>query len=418
VSDTLVEVNDLKKHFPIKGGLFGIEGYVKAVDGVSFKIQRGETLGVVGESGCGKSTVARCLLRLIKPTSGEIKYHFENGKSVDFLKARGHELHELRRHMQIVFQDPFSSLNPRMLVKDIIAEPLRTFRVVSGLNVLTTVRRLLGLVGLGDEHLYRYPHEMSGGQLQRVCVARAIALEPEFLILDEPTSALDVSVQAQILNLLKKLQKELGLTYLFITHNLKVVDFLGDRIAVMYLGRIVEVAQRNELFKKPLHPYSEALLSAIPAADPDVKNLEKAIELVGDVPEPINPPAGCAFHPRCPRVFDQCGFEGRDLLAFLDSNLDGEMRKRLKITIKDSQIFVAPRETRFSSSIQAVQAVIDKGKSSGLPMFSALKSVNMDTAEILTAAFKPPVEPILQCAEKDHQVSCFLYHPPTAHQNG
>jgi oligopeptide transport system ATP-binding protein len=416
VSDTLLEVNNLKKHFPIKGGLFRVEGYVKAVDGVSFKIRRGETLGLVGESGCGKSTVARCLLRLIKSTSGEVKYHFESGKSIDFLKVRGHELHELRRHMQIVFQDPFSSLNPRMLIKDIVAEPLRTFRVVTGLNVLTTVRRLLGLVGLGDEHLYRYPHEMSGGQLQRVCVARAIALEPEFLILDEPTSSLDVSVQAQILNLLKKLQRELGLTYLFITHNLKIVDFLADRIAVMYLGRIVEVAQREEFFKKPLHPYSEALLSAIPAADPDVKNLERAIELVGDVPEPINPPAGCAFHPRCPRAFDQCGFEGRDLLAFLDSNLDVEIRRSLKIAIKDSKVFIAPRETRFSSSIPAVQAVIDKGKSSDLPMFSALEPIRAENAETLIISFKPPVEPILQSAGKDHEVSCFLY-PPTTHQN-
>jgi len=411
MTQTLVEATNLKKYFPIKAGLLKIGGYVKAVDDVSFEIRRGETLGVVGESGCGKSTVARCLLRLIEPTDGEITYQFEGSGSVDFLKARKRELHELRRHMQIVFQDPFSSLNPRMLIKDIVAEPLRTFKAASGRGVLDNVRRLLSFVGLGEEHLYRYPHEMSGGQLQRVCVARAIALDPEFLILDEPTSALDVSVQAQILNLLKRLQKELGMTYLFITHNLKVVDFMADRIAVMYLGKIVEVAQRGEFFEKTMHPYSQALLSAIPAADPDAKRLEKAIELVGDVPEPINPPLGCPFHPRCPRVFDRCGLEGRDLHAYLDSNLDIETMKKLAISVRDTRISIAAKDPRSPEALQTVQTLIDNGRKLGQPMFSAIESVNEERRGEVTVIFRPPVQPPLQSAGYDHEVSCFLYHP-------
>jgi oligopeptide/dipeptide ABC transporter ATP-binding protein len=414
VTQTLVEAKNLKKYFPIKEGLLKIEKFVKAVDDVSFQVRRGETLGVVGESGCGKSTVARCLLRLIEPTDGEITYQFEESGSIDLLKARRRELHELRRHMQIVFQDPFSSLNPRMLIKDLVAEPLRTFKAASGLELLRTVRRLLQFVGLGDEHLYRYPHEMSGGQLQRVCVARAIALEPEFLILDEPTSALDVSVQAQILNLLKRLQKDLGMTYLFITHNLKVVDFMADRIAVMYLGKIVEVAQRGELFGKPMHPYSQALLSAIPAAHPDAKRLEKAIELVGDVPEPINPPLGCPFHPRCPSVFDQCGFEGRDLLAYFDSNLDTETMRRLAVRARDMNISIAAKDPRSPEALQTAQTLIDNGRKLGQPMFSAIESVNEERRGEVTVIFRPAVQPLLQSAGHDHEVSCFLYHPPSA----
>lgn len=300
MSENLIEVKGLKKYFPIQGGIIAktVEN-VKAVDGVDFYIKKGETLGLVGESGCGKTTVGRSILRLTEPTAGEVLFEGEN-----ILKYKHTDMQKFRQNIQIVFQDPNSSLNPRMLVKDIISEPLIINGMRPGDEMDHRVNTLLEAVGLNPVHANRYPHEFSGGQKQRIGIARAIALRPKFLVLDEPTSSLDVSVQSQILNKLKDLQKDLGLTYLFISHNLIVVKYLSDRVAVMYLGKIVESAKTGELFEKPLHPYTQALLSAIPVPDPGIKR--QRIILEGDVPTPINPPAGCRFHTRCRHRMDIC----------------------------------------------------------------------------------------------------------------
>ena len=299
-SDGLLVVNNLEKRFPIKGGIFSKEvASVKAVQGVSFAIKRGETLGLVGESGCGKSTLGRCVLRLIEPSSGEI---FFNGENV--LAMKQEELRRIRRKMQIIFQDPFASLNPRMTVGSIISEPIKIHGLASGPDINKRVLKLLDLCGLRAEAINRYPHEFSGGQRQRICIARALAVEPEFIVCDEPVSALDVSIQAQIVNLLQDLQKELKLTYLFIAHDLKVVEHISNRVAVMYLGRIVELASADVLYEKPLHPYTKALFSAIPMPNPRGKR--QRIILQGDVPSPISVPPGCTFHPRCPIVKVNC----------------------------------------------------------------------------------------------------------------
>ncbi len=289
----MIEVKGLKTYFPIKESIFGgTVQEIKAVDDVDFYIKRGETLGLVGESGCGKTTVGRAILRLVEPTDGEI--NFENN---NILNIKSNEMQKLRHNMQIVFQDPNSSLNPRMLVKDVIAEPLVINGMKHGRELDERVNKLLEVVGLNPIHAYRYPHEFSGGQRQRICIARALALNPKFIVLDEPTSSLDVSVQSQILNKLNDLQREFGLTYLFISHNMIVVKYLSDRVAVMYLGKIVELAVTGQLFDKPLHPYTQALISAIPVPDPDYKKCRIILE--GDVPTPINPPQGCRFHTRC-----------------------------------------------------------------------------------------------------------------------
>ncbi len=305
----LLEVRGLKKYFPVRRGVFRrIVGWVKAVDDVDFFIQEGETLGLVGESGCGKTTTGRTILRLIEPTAGEILFRSKRlGRVVDIAKMKQREMKPLRREMQIIFQDPYSSLNPRMTVGDIVGEPLVVHRVARGKEKERKVVELLQAVGLKPEHMRRYPHEFSGGQRQRIGIARALALDPQLIVCDEPVSALDVSIQAQVLNLLEDLQDEFHLTYLFIAHDLSVVKHISDRVAVMYLGKIVELAETEELFTHPMHPYTEALLSAVPVPDPDYK--KERILLQGDVPSPINPPPGCYFHPRCSYAKEICSKE-------------------------------------------------------------------------------------------------------------
>jgi peptide/nickel transport system ATP-binding protein/oligopeptide transport system ATP-binding protein len=296
----LVEVKNLVKYFPVRGGLLQrVVAYVQAVENVSFTIRAGETFGMVGESGCGKTTIGRTILRLVPATSGEVLF---NGK--DVFKANTRELKALRRDMQIIFQDPFSSLDPRMPVGESIAEGLLVHGMRNPKDRFDIVINTLRKVGLEDYHARRYPHEFSGGQRQRIGIARALALRPKFIVCDEPVSALDVSIQAQVLNILKELQREFNLTYLFIAHNLSVVEHISDRIAVMYLGKMVELAGRDDLFRDPKHPYTQALLSAIPIPDPDLKR--KRIILKGDVPSPLRPPSGCRFHPRCPVAIDKC----------------------------------------------------------------------------------------------------------------
>jgi len=301
----LLEVKNLKKHFPLRQGFLGRgAGTVKAVDGISLHILQGETLGLVGESGSGKTTAGRTILRAFNPTEGEIIFHLQDGPATDLAKLSPTELRAFRRHAQMIFQDPYSSLNPRMTVRDIIAEPLVAGGVAQGDEVDERVRETARRCQLSLEHLRRYPHAFSGGQRQRIGIARALVVQPQFVVCDEPVSALDVSIQAQILNLLMDMQKELGLTYLFVAHDLSVVEHVSDRVAVMYLGRLVEVAPTAALFYQPLHPYTEALMSAIPALDPD--EVMKPVILEGEIPSPANPPTGCHFHPRCPYAQDVC----------------------------------------------------------------------------------------------------------------
>jgi len=299
----VLEVRDLKKHFPVRRGFFGRHvGTVYAVDGISFALKSGETLGLVGESGCGKSTAGKMILKLIEPTAGQI---YLNGERIDGLN-RG-AMRRRRSHLQVVFQDPYSSLNPRMRAKDIVAEPLRNFQRLAAAEIEARVAELFEKVGLRPDLMVRFPHEFSGGQRQRLVIARALALKPSVIVCDEPVSALDVSVQAQVINLLADLQRNFGVAYVFIAHDLAVVEHISHRVAVMYLGRIVELADKRQLFANPQHPYTEALLSAVPVAEPAA--VSRRIVLQGDVPSPISPPAGCHFHPRCPYALARCRSE-------------------------------------------------------------------------------------------------------------
>jgi oligopeptide transport system ATP-binding protein len=306
MSQALLEVRNLVKHFPIGGGMFTKPaGIVRAIDGVSFAIRKGETLGLVGESGCGKTTTGRCILQLEQPTSGNVVF-----EGIDMVSLDAAELRAVRRRVQVIFQDPYSSLNPRMTIGQILAEPLKVHGIVpDAAGRERRVRELLTQVGLLPQHARRYPHQLSGGQRQRVGIARALAMEPSLIICDEPVSALDVSIQAQIINLLEELQQRLGLTYLFIAHDLSVVRHISDRVAVMYLGKIVELADRKAIYDEPLHPYTRALLSAVPIPDPKIEAKRERTVLRGEVPSPLNPPSGCVFHPRCPIAIDRCSAE-------------------------------------------------------------------------------------------------------------
>lgn len=310
----LVEIQNLKKYYPVQQGLFNkVVGYVKAVDGISFSINKGEILGLVGETGCGKTTTGRSLLRAIEPTDGKVLFRFNADDVVDFTSLSSREeVLDVRRHTQMIFQDPSSSLSPRMTVKDIIAEPLVAHRLASGSVLDERIHETAVRCQLKIEHLRRYPHSFSGGQRQRIGIARALAPQPDFVVCDEPVSALDVSIQAQILNLLKDLQSEFQLTYLFIAHDLSVIKHISDHVAVMYVGKLVEKAPTEKLFYQPAHPYTEALMSAIPKADPDMKM--QAISLPGEIPSPANVPSGCAFHTRCPYRERICEVEPPDLL--------------------------------------------------------------------------------------------------------
>lgn len=340
-STDLIQVRGLKMHFPVTKGVVikRTVAHVKAVDGVTFSIKRGETLGLVGESGCGKSTTGRAILQLYKPTAGEVLF-----QGTDLTRLNGEEMRRMRRKVQMIFQDPYASLNPRMTVGDIIGEPIGVHNLRQGRNAIRErVQELLELVGLNPYFINRYPHEFSGGQRQRIGIARALAVEPEFVVCDEPVSALDVSIQAQVLNLLEDLQQRLGLTYLFIAHGLAVVKHISDRVAVMYLGKVVELAEGKKLYAMPMHPYTQALLSAAPIPDPSVEKQRQRIILEGDVPSPLNPPPGCHFHTRCPIAIDRCKSEEPPFEDYGDGHYVACWRAKESIELLQTSVVRATR---------------------------------------------------------------------------
>ena len=434
-NDVLLAAVGLKKHFPVKGGfLQRAVAKVRAVDGVDLTIHRGETVALVGESGCGKTTLGRLLLRLIEATEGDVLFNVpskavestlarrfsDNGRVERILEQYSitriarRRVKPLRRYMQPVFQDPFTSLDPRMLVKDIIAEPILINGLTTKEEAADRAAALIREVGLRPDHLYRFPHEFSGGQRQRIAVARALAPDPEFLLLDEPTSALDVSVQAQILNLLKDIQVRQGLTYLLITHNLSVVKQMADRVAVMYLGKIVEEAPTAELFTNPLHPYTKALLTAVPVPDP--KRKRDRIVLAGDVPSPIDPPAGCRFHTRCPAAFEKCGWNPKDLadmaMFLFDSSRNPDVAS-LPL-LKDVGLSERALRLEFDGTVTEAQRKKVEGIVEGLrsgpkaPLFKAIQRVTLEEGAIVIE-FLQPREPAFVAAAAGHPVACFLY---------
>ncbi|NWG20543.1 MAG: dipeptide ABC transporter ATP-binding protein [Chloroflexi bacterium] len=341
-STDLVQVRGLKMHFPVTKGVVikRTVAHVKAVDGVTFSIKRGETLGLVGESGCGKSTTGRAILQLYKPTAGEVLF-----QGTDLTRLNGEEMRRMRRKVQMIFQDPYASLNPRMTVGDIIGEPIGVHNLRQGRAAIRErVQELLELVGLNPYFINRYPHEFSGGQRQRIGIARALAVEPEFVVCDEPVSALDVSIQAQVLNLLEDLQQRLGLTYLFIAHGLAVVKHISDRVAVMYLGKVVELAEGKKLYAMPMHPYTQALLSAAPIPDPSVEKRRQRVILEGDVPSPLNPPPGCHFHTRCPIAIERCKSEEPPFEDYGDGHYVACWRAKESIELLQTSVM---RSTRY-----------------------------------------------------------------------